>query len=475
MKVEFSTQSGRDGVNPSAQTGRLINCYREPLIPGGKSAYQIRATYGMAEIADLDRVFLRALMPWQGGMMAICGGVLDTITTAGAVTTIGTVGESEYAGISANTGYATIVSDGRYWHYDGTTLTEVAFDYDLGSVCYIGGYTVVTEKGGRRFAWSDPADPTTFDGLSFASAEITDDPLIRGVVVKDVLLLFKASGFEMWGLSGQAGAAAFQRISGAMEETGLLTYGLTTLFPNGLAFVDTKGRVNVWSGALRVISTPPVEVAVAQSDPQRMFYYSMRGHEFLCVTFRDAPAWCYDVATGEWHERAEGAEAPWTVAATVEIGQQWYCATASGKVATMTERCVDFGQPMVRTAVSLPVSPGKPFIVSELAVYPQTGVYTQSDVDFVLDDGDVFLSLDGFNPLGWAEDDGAAVITLATTRDGVAFGPEKEKGLGAVGKRQTWVNWRNLGQFRRMAAFRTRLSCPNDIPLLSAAEVEIVA
>lgn len=473
MKVEFSTQSGRDGVNPAAQTGRLVNLFREPLVPGGKAVYQLRAVPGMAQIADLDRVFMRALMPWGGGMLSLCGGVLSTVSTAGATVEIGDVGESEYSGLSENTGYATIVSDGGYWYMEDTTLTAVAFDYTLGSVSYIGGYTVVTEKDGRRFAWSDLADPTTFDGLSFASAEINNDPIIRGVVLKDLLLLFKASGFELWGVSGLSGADAFQRVSGSMEETGLKAYGLLATFPNGLAFVGTDGRVHVWAGGLRPISTPPVEVAIQEYDPQRVFYYELRGHGFICLTFRDCPAWCYDIATGEWHERAEG-DGPWTLATTVKIGDDWHGGTTNGKIVRLATRCTDFDDALIRRAVSLPLSRGKPFIVSSVAVYPQTGVYRQTDDNFILEDDDYFLSMDGYRPLGWlGADEGPARISLRTTRDGVSFGPEKVRELGSAGERKRWINWRNLGQFQRMAAFELTISSVHDVPLLSAAEVEI--
>lgn len=472
MKVEFSSQSGRDGVAPEAQTGRLLNCFREPLIAGGKAGYQIRSVLGMQGVTMLDRVFMRGLMEWAGGLMLICGGHLITCTTAGASTVVGALGDSEYAGLAENTGYATIVSSGKFWHYDGTDLTEVGFDYDLGSVAYLGGYTIVTEKGGRRFAWSDLADPTTFGGLSFASAEVNNDPIIRAVVVKDTLLLFKSSGIEYWGVTGSAGSDAFARISGAMEETGLAGFHLLTAFPNGMAFVGTDGRVNIWAGGIRPISIPPVESAIETSEPLRMFYYEMRGHSFICLTFRDCPAWCYDIATGEWHERSE-SEGAWTLAGTERINGVWYGATDTGVVVKLAKRCEDYGGPLVRRVVSLPFANGKPFRVASLAAYVQTGRHIQHNDETTLNDGDALLSSDNLHPLGWYRDESPAKIGLRTTRDGVSFGPVKVRELGHIGQRNIWVQWRNLGQFRRMCAFELSLSGPDDIPLLSTAEAEI--
>ena len=116
MKVEFTSQSGRDGVNPSAQTGRLINLFREPLVAGAKAGYQLRAVSGMAQIADLDRVFMRDLRVFNGNLLSLCGGMLSRITANGVVTEIGEVGDSEASNLSENTGYATIVADGSYHH-----------------------------------------------------------------------------------------------------------------------------------------------------------------------------------------------------------------------------------------------------------------------------------------------------------------------------------------------------------------------
>ena len=471
MKVEFTSQSGRDGVNPSAQTGRLINLFREPLVAGAKAGYQLRAVSGMAQIADLDRVFMRDLRVFNGNLLSLCGGMLSRITANGVVTEIGEVGESEASNLSENTGYATIVADGSYHHWDGADLVPVALDYPVGSVGYLGGYTIVTELGGRRFGWSDLRDPTTFPGLNFASAEIDNNPILRGVVCKDVLLLFKTSGFEMWAVSGQAGAKAFARVSGAMEEKGLRAFGLITTFPNGLAFVGSDGKVYLWSGGLSPISITPVESALERNEPQRMFYYTKRGHEFICITFRDIPAWCCDLSTGEWHERAEN-DGPWTMETTTGFGGAWYGGTQTGKIVRLTDRCVDFGMPMIRKAVSLPLSKGKPFIVSAIAIYPQTGTHQQSDAEYWLEDDVGVLSGDGLNPLAWA-DDSPASIGLRVTRDGQSFGPERVRGLGAPGQRDLWVQWRNLGQFRRMGAFELTLSSTVDVPLLSAAEVEL--
>lgn len=455
MRIEFVGQSARDGLNTAANPSRLVNLYREPIVPGGRGQYVLRSVPGMASFAALDRIFMRAMTPYKGNLLVICGGYLYSITPAGIVTEVGLVGSSAETGIDINTGIATIVSGGDYYTWDGTTLTSVATGAvtDAGSVFQLGGYTLVTELGGRKLQWSSLADPSTFSGLDFASAEITEDAIIRGVVVGDTILLFKASGFERWTGTGLPGPDAFQRISGAMVETGLAGYGLISTFPNGAAFVGTDGRVHAWNGSqLQPISTPPVEVAISEYTPKRVFFYERRGHGFICVTFENALAWCYDVATGEWHERAEN-DAPWSVTVTARLDNMWYAGSDTGLVATLSPVCQDFGQPLIRRAISRRLEGDDRFTIAMIEAFPRVGLDVQA-VD----------SID-LNEI--------ASVSLRMSRDGGrTFGAEKPRPVGAVGQYETRLVWRALGQFRTAVA-EFILSSTADIPLLAEINVEM--
>jgi hypothetical protein len=303
----------------------------------------------------------------------------------------------------------------------------------VGSVSYLGGYTILTELGGRRLQWSALADPSAFDGIDFSSAETTDADLVRGVVWRDVLFAFKAEGIERWAVTGLAGPDALRRIPGGDYDVGLRGYRLVTTFPAGMAFASSDGKVMLFTGALQPISIPPVEVAMTENDPQRMFYYERRGHGFICLTFRDGAAWCYDIATGEWHERDE-AGGPWTAADSIKWGDTWYIGTDAGVVARLTAESVDFGQPIIRRAVSLPVVMAKPFVIPYLELFPRVGQDRQSTLVTILDDGVLYLSDGGGHFLGdESADSREAQISIRVSRDGVTFGPEKSRSLGPEG------------------------------------------
>lgn len=471
MKLEFVAKNGRDGLNPAANTGRFLNCYIEPI--GGRADYQIRSVPGMSELANLNRAFMRALHVYDGNLIALCGGELSSIETSGNVTSIGVFTDSEDAGVSQNTGKLTIVSGGEYRTWDGTTLAVVSTGAltSVSSVAYIGGYTVVSERGGRRVQWSALANPSSFSGLDFKSAETTDEDITRIVAMKDLLFVFKPSGMELWQVTGQSGPDAFERVAGGSYETGLKSFGLVTTYPNGLAFIGNDGRVHVWG--VGPVSQPQVEQAIASYSPSRLFYYEQRGHGFLCIRFKDAPAWCYDIATGEWHERAEGGAA-WSAAAAVQLDDQWYVGTENGRVSLLTGRCSDNGAILTRTVTSMPFERSSPFKVASLEVFPRVGEDRQTDVSFVLDDGFSTLIANDARALGWpGPDDGPALIGMQTSRNGRVFGHEYIRDVGDVGEYDRRVVFRNLGLFDHLAVFRVNLSTATEIPLLSSAEVTI--
>lgn len=447
-KVEFAGQSARDADNPAGNPSRLINGYREPMVPGGRSGGVLRGVPGMADFAAVPAVLIRAMSVFSSGIMTIVGENLYRVLTDGTVTLVGDINATdEIAGLDQSTGYVVAVAGRQYWHWNGTTLATIVAGNvpNPASIAYLGGYVIVSDYGTRIFGWSALADPTTWSGLDFASAEIAPDAIIRIIAFKDALYIFKASGFERWAVTGAAGPDAFQRIGGAQEEPGLLAYGLVVTFPNGLSYVGSDGRVYVFG--VGPISTPPVEVAIERLGPQRMFYYEQRGHGFICLIFEDTFAWCYDTATGEWHERSQ-ENGPWQAKTSVKVGTTWYVGTDGGQIAQLTDVCADFGSPMVREFVSRTLEPGERFSISKIEAFPRIEGDIQGDGDTT-----------------------EAKVTLEMSRDGgFTYGLPKDRGVGAVGEYETRLVWRSLGQFRK-ATMKLSISSTTDIPLLSEIDV----
>lgn len=373
MKLQFFGQSSRDSDNWQAASSRLINCYLEPS--GGKTGNTIKSVLGTTAFASLSGVFMRSVEAINGVLYALINGSFSSITTGGVVTTLGAATDGPNASISGNNGAVVACIGGNYYLWNGTTLTSPvpgAFS-SFGAVEYISNYTILTELNGRRFQWSSLADATNLPGLNFTTADGRDDKILRAAAINGLLYIFKETSHEIWYLTGDAGANAFERQAGGVVETGLLGFGLLVKIDGGAFFVGDDGRAHIIG--VGPVSTPAVETAIKIHGPRSCVTYEDEGHTFCAIVFDGCPAWVYDIATGAWHERATGADfMPWVIRATAKVGRQWYAGRDGGAIVTLSRSNLDEGTDLVRAAVSrILENDGKYIRLNEVEVYARTG------------------------------------------------------------------------------------------------------
>lgn len=442
-ELEFVGQSARDKDNIAANPSRLLNLYREPVVPGGVTGYVLRAVPGLESFGDVPGVFTRAMGTVNGNLFVLSNGRLYEVSTAGSVTDRGATADSEAASIAGNNGKVTACIGGRYFVWNGTTLTEPtpgAFSA-FGSVEYLSNYTILTEQGGRRFQWSAVADPTTLPGLSFSTADGRDDNLIRAIAINGQLYLFKERSHEVWYVTGQAGASAFRRQVGGVGEVGLRGFGLITKVEGSAFLVGDDGRAYIVGNGLMPVSTPPVEVAIEGCVPEACLTYAVRGHTFCAIVFRDCPAWVYDIATGEWHERGSGTGA-WNVSGAEEFADDWIVSRDGGGLFRLGTYNADADEPLIRRAVSRPLRiDGQRFMVREIEMFPRVGFADAS-------------------------------IELRLSRDGGVTWGEPKKRSWSVGEYDKRIIWRAQGQARSLVAEIT-VSDPKAVPINATARVAV--
>lgn len=442
---EFVGQSAKDQDNSQANPSRLINLYREPVISQGRSAYVLKSVLGSEIAAATGGIFVRAFAKVADSYYVVQGGhAQEADLVTGTVTTLGSVDDSVNASISGNNGDVTFVSGGKYYRWDGATLTQPpagAFS-SFGSVAFISNYTILTEKDGRRFQWSDIADASTLPGLNFSTADGRDDNLIRAATINGQLYLFKEESLEIWYVTGAAGASAFERQAGGVIDVGLKAHNLLTIFDGGAFMVATDGRAYMVGQGFTPVSTPPVETAIAQNAMTACSTYADEGHTFLCIHFEDQPSWCYDLATGEWHERGyDTALGAWGVVGAARREGVWYVARTGGNIERLVRSNMDATAPLVREAVSRTAEfDGEYFSLSQIELFPRQG----------------------FNE---------GTIELSLSRDGgVTYGSPKARTIGPVGNYGARVKWAGLGSFRRATA-KIRIS--DAIETTMSAEMSI--
>lgn len=442
--------SARDDDNRKANTARLINCYRQAVPGDGRTRYALKAVPSTSSFADTGGVFFRAMAEFGNDIYAAYGGTLYRINNTGASASIGSIQDGQTS-LSSNSGYLTVAANGSYYAVQGNTIsapTGANFS-SVGSVGYLDLYTLLTQKGGRQWAWSGLADPTSLPALNFATAEATDDDLLRVVGLNGRVVLFKETGREVWYNTQQSGANAFKRLPGGVRNIGLKGYNLLCRTTQDLFFIgnDDIARLTTDGLAEQMLSYPPVDTALANGDPTECFFYEAEGQKFCVIRFSDRPSWIFDLATGEWHERAEGAtHEPWSARGSVEAWGTWYVATDSGLVQGLTQGNADVAGVLKRTAISPTYHlGGRRASVSRIELYARTG-YADLGRD--------------------------AQMWIRLSRDGGAtWTNEKWQSLGDIGDHEQRAVWLRQGLARQLT-IEANISEPAEIPLWSDFDIE---
>lgn len=441
--IEFVGQSGRDADNVAANPSRLVNVYAERTTDGVR---WLKSVLAMNEIVTLGGVFITAMANVDGKLYVVCGGQLYTVAVDGTPRALGAVDHGP-ASISGNNGKVAVQAGARYFVYDpaANTLTEpTAGAFAAVGACeYFENYTVLTELGGRKFAWSSLAVPGTLPGLNFTTADGRDDNVLRPFALHGQLYIFKERSHEIWYNAGGAGARALERVSGGVRDVGLKSRDLVCRFVGGAFMVGSDNRAHlVAPGRLQPVSTPPVETAIKQNQAACCVSYEDEGHTMVAVVFRDAPAWVYDVATGEWHERAYGADlGAWPASASAMLGGDWAIGGNSGQIAVLRRSNMEDSVPLVREAVSRSLYlDGTRATLREFELFPRQG----------LTPAQIMLSLSRDGGMTWT-----------------GWKPRPTGDLGQFGRR---VIWRRLGQARTITA-KIRWTEPAEITLSAQARI----
>ena len=191
-----------------------------------------------------------------------------------------------------------------------TQITDAAF-YGADKVDYVDGYFVFNKPGTPQWYISN-YQSTTFNPLYIASKSTYSDNLSTLAVMHREIWLLGEKTTEVW---SNTGAADFPlgRMPGVFIEHGCAAKHSVAKIDLALFWLsqDLQGKGIVLMGqsySAHRISTHAIELAIAGYDTISDaigFSYQQEGHAFYFLTFPSANAtWCYDVATGKWHERA---------------------------------------------------------------------------------------------------------------------------------------------------------------------------
>jgi hypothetical protein len=414
---------------------RLVNYFARPA--SGLSPAVLLARGGLTARVELYAE-VRAMVEFGGALYVAAGGQLYRIIGSTA-TAVGGIADGPTQMVS-DARYIGIVAAGRYFVFDGTSVTspDTGALTDPVGIAYLDGYFILIGTAGGRadgFTISGLDDPTTFGGLDFAFAESAADPLVGAITDHNELWLFGTRTVQPF---YNAGAADFPILpnKGALVEHGCLLGGTIAKADNAVFWVRPDGKVARSFGSQpEWISTPEISDEIARSTITGGFTFSERGHEFYALTRATGTTLVYDISTGLWHERSAGLSyGPWQARNAIQVGGEWFFGCAGGQVATASEATyTDFGGDLLNEVESpLTTNKGDRFRV------------TRIHADFA--GGRVDLGRD-------------PQVMLQTTRDGELWGLERWRDLGSLGAYKRRAVWHALGQFRQ-GAMRLRITDP---------------
>jgi hypothetical protein len=450
-KYTFFTQAARDESNIAATSEELVNVYPEQAPGDARTRVSLRSVLGEVAFADLGQPLVRAAEAAAGSFWAVAAGNLYEVKADGSVLNRGAVGNSDATSISGNGANVCVVANGDYSVWDGASLTNPAAGAfsDFGSVTFSDFDTILTELNGRKWCWSDLADPTTLPALNFATAEARDGDILRGTVDRSQVFLMTEKCIEVWRSTGASGATRYTRLTVIDAGRGLKAYHLLARDAFGIFFVGNDNVAYVLSGSgITPVSTPAVQSDIESGDPVSCFYYEDRGHKFCVIRFSDRPSWVYDFTTQLWHRRQSGVErAPWGLQRMALAHGKWLGADGFGAVVEMRRTNTDRGLPLKRIMRGKPIyMAGKKFSVREFQ--PLCSV------------GNSNLGRDAEIMLRWSRD------------GGVTWEGPRTESIGGLGEYETTVEFYALG---RGEQFVPEVSCADatDVVFYSDAVMEL--
>lgn len=290
---------------------RLINAYAEQQGADAKQPMAVMPCYGMklfASVTDTPSRGTIFLDDLDVAYVFHSTGVWK-LEESGTSTRIGTIPGNDIVQLSRNQAtnpqISVRCSAGDYY-IQSDSVTKIV-DEDLPtpvSQDQVGGYTAYGIRD-RRVFLSGLNECQTVDGLDFATAEQSADPLVRVKGDRGDLWVFKEKSVEPWRNTGNADFP-FEPIPGSTIQKGLLATNAVVDGDNTLMFPGHDNIVYRLNGYTpQRISTHSIERDLqGDASPSSMigFTHYAEGHTFATWT-GDTYTRSYDAATQTWHDR----------------------------------------------------------------------------------------------------------------------------------------------------------------------------
>jgi hypothetical protein len=452
MQIPFATESYKHRSLPiSAQ--RCVNAYAEKEPQGAKTQIAVLGMPGLTLFTTVGSGPIRGMHLMGGTLFVVSGMFLYQVNSNGTSTLLGgQVTGTNVVSMADNGTQVIIVNGVNGWVWSAVagfqTINSINF-FPSTSVVFFDSYFVLSRDGTNQFFISAILDGTTFNGLDFASAEVSSDFVLAIVNQQENLLIFGQRTIETW---YDAGAVQFPflRVDGGTIERGTAAALTPIKEDNSVFFLgDDIVFYRLDGTQLRRVSQHAIEEAwqnyITVSDAYT-FSYTFEGHKFVVLTFPSANAtWVYDISTGLWHERESwdlnnNSYGRWRGSYAIGAYNQVLVGDAfSGQIGFIDETvATEFGN----TTRALMVSP---------VIHNDRKRLFHSRFELDMESGVGTATGQGANPqamLDWSDDGGRTFKNFQLWHS-----------IGAIGAYTQRLRWLRLGQARQRY-YRLTISDP---------------
>lgn len=300
-----------------ASVQRSVNLYLTAMETASKAAFILQSVPGLVLFATLGAE-VRGMIEAANRCFVVAGNTLYEISSSGAATNRGTLASSS-GPVDFAWGLTQLVivdgPNGYAFSLSANTLTQITSSGWLGSdrVAYLDGYFVFAQPGAQKFYLSAIDNASSLDALDFASAEGVPDNIVAVLQNQREIWLLGELSTEVW---FDAGGVDFplSRNQGAALEIGCVATFSAQKLDNSIMWIgrDKNGSGIVYRSngyVAQRISTVAVEESLQASSDLGgavAYVYQSNGQSFYCINAPGvATTWCYEAATGAWHERCD--------------------------------------------------------------------------------------------------------------------------------------------------------------------------
>lgn len=317
MRIPGFVGASYSSHSPSVDTQRTVNWIPERNESGAGKAGEVlsfRRTPGLRLLDTLGLTPGRGLYTASNGRcFGVWGSTLYEVS-ATARTSRGTINTSSGKVRFADDGITLLFvdgADGWLLNFETNALTVISDeDFPVApNICgFWDGYFIVGQAGTGNFQISSLYAGAEWDGLDFANAESSPDPVVDFLIDHGEGIFAGTQSIEGWFNSGDADFP-FARIQGARADIGLAGDTLRNVDSTPYMGIQTKDgggsifRIQGYSP--QRISTHAIEKIIADQgglSNATAWTYQMDGHSFYCVNLPTVTI-CFDASTGLWHER----------------------------------------------------------------------------------------------------------------------------------------------------------------------------